>query len=154
MLIIIFRFLTTASHDVKKFFINSDFNKSQYTSIFLNQLLSYAMVKKYGGYALNFDTLLIKSVLGLNSNFLTKCSEDSIEDQPYFLHHKHPLIDDVISQLSKGFRMNVSQSIGRNLITKIIKEECNVSNLDIIFDILFFIIALTFYCFRSITLSN
>ena len=85
------------------------------------------MVNRYGGYALNFDTLLIKSILGLNSNFLTKCSEDSIEDLPYFLHHKHPLMDDVLSQLSKGFNMNVSQSIGRNLITKIVKQECNVS---------------------------
>ena len=122
-----FRFLTTAGHNVKKFFINSDFNKSQYSATFLNQLLSYAMVNRYGGYALNFDTLLIKSILGLNSNFLTKCSEDSIEDLPYFLHHKHPLMDDVLSQLSKGFNMNVSQSIGRNLITKIVKQECNVS---------------------------
>ena len=119
--------MTTAGHDVKKFFINSDFNKSQYSATFLNQLLSYAMVNRYGGYALNFDTLLIKSILGLNSNFLTKCSEDSIEDLPYFLHHKHPLMDDVLSQLSKGFNMNVSQSIGRNLITKIVKQECNVS---------------------------
>ena len=97
--------MTTAGHDVKKFFINSDFNKSQYSATFLNQLLSYAMVNRYGGYALNFDTLLIKSILGLNSNFLTKCSEDSIEDLPYFLHHKHPLMDDVLSQLSKGFNM-------------------------------------------------
>ena len=106
--------------------LNSDFNKSQYSATFLNQLLSYAMVNRYGGYALNFDTLLIKSILGLNSNFLTKCSEDSIEDLPYFLHHKHPLMDDVLSQLSKGFNMNVSQSIGRNLITKIVKQECDM----------------------------
>ena len=84
------------------------------------------MVKKYGGYALNFDILLTKSILGFN-NFLSKCSEDIIEDQPYCLHHNHPLFDEIFENLLNQFQSNGSQSIGQNLLSYTVKKSCNVS---------------------------
>ena len=84
------------------------------------------MVKKYGGYVMNFDFMPIKSITRMNSNFLSKCSEDSVEAQPYFLHHNHPLIEEILKNLNDNFNPNSSESIGLDLMTKTLKNVCEV----------------------------
>ena len=55
------RYLTSLSGpEVKNWFINSDFHNSSYSALFLNDVLNYVFVKKYGGTALNFDILLLR----------------------------------------------------------------------------------------------
>ena len=84
------------------------------------------MVKKYGGYVMNFDFMPIKSLTKMNSNFLSKCSEDSIEAQPYFLHHNHPFIEEILKNLNNNFNPLSSESIGLDLMTKTLKNICEV----------------------------
>ena len=84
------------------------------------------MIKKYGGIALNFDTLLLKPILSLGQ-FLIKSNEDTVEHSPFSLSHNHPLLEEVISKLESNFNPNNSQSIGRDLMTMTVKHQCEVS---------------------------
>ena len=111
---------------VKEWFINSDFHNTIYSAIFLNDVLSYSFIKKYGGTALNFDILLLKPITSLQQ-FMTKSSESSIEGQPYNFIHNHPIFEDIMGDLFAKFNGNISQSIGSNLLTNIVKKRCEVS---------------------------
>ena len=75
---------------------------------------------------MNFDTLLIKPIIGLNE-FLVRSPEDAIESHPLGLRHNHPMFDVLLRDLSKNFDGNSSNSIGNQLLAQAVKEECEVS---------------------------
>lgn len=117
------RLLTSSGPDIKNWFINSDFQKSPYSALHLDQVLSYAILKKYGGISLNFDTLLIRHIMGLDE-FLIRSLEDGIESHPIGLHHNHQMFDALLNKL-KHYEGN-SSNIGSQLLTQVAKEECQV----------------------------
>ena len=75
---------------------------------------------------MNFDTLLIKPIIGLNE-FLVRSPEDAIESHPLGLRHNHPMFDVLLRDLSKNYDGNSSNSIGSQLLAQAVKEECEVS---------------------------
>ena len=117
--------MTSSGLDIKNWFINSDFQKSQYSALHLDQVLSYAILKKYGGISLNFDTLLIRHIVGLDE-FLVRSPEDGIESHPLGIHHNHQMFDALLNLLSKNYDGNSSSCIGSQLLAQTAKEECQV----------------------------
>ena len=118
--------MTTSGLDIKNWFINSDFQKSKYSAVHLDQVLSYAILKKYGGISLNFDTLLIRHVIGLDE-FLIRSPDDGIEAHPLGLHHNHQMFDVLLRDLTKNYNENSSSCIGSQMLAQTVKEECQVS---------------------------
>ena len=111
---------------MKNWFIHSDFHKSNYSAIFLNNVLSYVFVKKFGGTALDFDSLLLKPVTSLGE-FLVKISENDLESHPFHFNLNNDFVTELIQNLPVDFNKNNSKSLGSILMTENLKKHCQVS---------------------------
>ncbi len=110
---------------LKWWFIKSDFHKSPHVSVFLENALGYVLLKKFGGAVLSFDTLLVKSITSLGQ-FYSRCEEHSVQPMPMALDDRHPVFDNLFSNMMRYFDDDDPTSIGSKLITEVLKHECKV----------------------------
>ncbi|TRY70399.1 hypothetical protein TCAL_02410 [Tigriopus californicus] len=127
---VIFRYIKVSKYlrqniYLEQWFIESGFQESDQMPDHLTNALTYAMLNKFGGTALSFDVLLLRSISWMG-DILPRCQDDLIESTPLTLKSKHPLALDAMEQMVHFHDSTNPKATGSYLLTQRLKKKCSV----------------------------
>lgn len=127
---VVFRYIKVSKYlkqnmYLKQWFVESGFHESDQMPEHLSNALTFAMLYKFGGTVLSFDTLLLRS-LSWMGDILPRCHDDLIEPYPLTLRSKHPLALDAMEQMVHFHDSKNPKAAGSHLLTQRLKKKCSV----------------------------